>query len=105
MNCKAEGKMGSPNVYYKRALQCFSHALAYDSDFKLARKLEKETSEEILEEFILNKKKEIPEKEFYFLAGRAEEFVFNEADQDGCEGMNASCGGLSIFEDFIGIET
>jgi hypothetical protein len=95
--------MGCPNTYYKRALQCFSHALAYDSDLKLAKDLEKETSEEILEEFILNKKNEIPEKEFYFLAGRIDEFVFNEADQDGCDAMNASCGGLNMFEDFIGI--
>jgi hypothetical protein len=97
--------MGCPDIYYKRALQCFSYALAYDIDFKLARKLEKETSEEILEEFILNKKNEIPEKEFYFLAGRTEEFVFNESDQDGCDAMNASIAGLGIFEDFIGIET
>jgi hypothetical protein len=37
--------MGNPNIYYKRALQCFSHALAYDNDVNLAKKLEKETSE------------------------------------------------------------
>jgi hypothetical protein len=97
--------MGCPDAYYKRALQCFSHALTYDSDSRLAKDLEKETSEEILEEFILNKKNKIPQKEFYLLAGRVEVAVFNEAYQEGCDAFNASIGGMNMFEDFIGIET
>ena len=44
--------MGCPSIYYKRALQCFAHALVYMEDSKLAKELSEEKSEEKLETFI-----------------------------------------------------
>ena len=34
--------MGCPSNYYKRALQCFAHALVYMDDKKLAKELYEE---------------------------------------------------------------
>ena len=79
--------MGCPSIYYKRALQCFAHALVYMEDSKLAKELSEEKSEEKLEAFILNKKKICDEKQFYYDAGRTVEYVLNEADEDGCDGF------------------
>ena len=92
--------MGCPSIYYKRALQCFAHALVYMEDKDLA----KELSEEKLETFILNKKKICNEKQFYYDAGRTVEYVLNEADYEGCDAFNACIGGLNMFDSFIGLE-
>lgn len=96
--------MGCPSRYYTRALQCFSHALAFNENKKLAKELSEEKSDERLEKYILDKKETISEKEFYYNAGRATEFVLNEADEEGCDAFNAACGGLNMFDIFIGIE-
>ena len=96
--------MGCPQIYYKRALQCFAHALVYMKDEKQAKKLLDEKSEKKLEEFILDKKKTCNEKQFYYDAGRTVECVLNEADEDGCDAFNACIGGLNMFDSFIGLE-
>lgn len=96
--------MGCPQIYYKRALQCFAHALIYMEDEKQAKKLLDEKSEEKLEEFILDKKKICNEKQFYYDAGRTSEHVLNEADEEGIDAFNACIGGLNMFDDFIGLE-
>ena len=96
--------MGCPSIYYKRALQCFAHALVYIEDSKLAKELLEEKSEEKLETFILDKKKIYNEKQFYYDAGRTSEYVLNEADDDGCDAFNACIGGLNMFDSFIGLE-
>ena len=96
--------MGCPDIYYKRALQCFAHALVHMEDNKLAKELLNEKSEEKLEEFILDKKKTYDEKQYYYNAGRATEFVLNEADGEGCDAFNACIGGLYQFEYFIGLK-
>ena len=96
--------MGCPAIYYKRALQCFAHALVYMEDNKLAKELLNEKSEEKLETFILDKKKNLNEKQFYYDAGRTVEYVLNEADEDGCDAFNACIGGLNMFDGFIGLE-
>ena len=96
--------MGCPLIYYKRALQCFAHALVYMEDNKLAKELLNEKSEEKLETFIFKKKKNIGEKQFYYDAGRTVEHVLNEADKEGCDAFNACIGGLNMFDDFIGLE-
>ena len=96
--------MGCPSIYYKRALQCFAHALVYMEDSKLAKELSEEKSEEKLEAFILDKKKTYGEKQFYYDAGRIAECVLNEADKEGCDALNACIGGLYDFECFIGLE-
>lgn len=96
--------MGCPSNYYKRALQCFAHALVYMEDSKLAKELFKENSEDKLEKFILEKKKTYNEKQFYYDAGRTSEYVLNEADEEGCDAFNACICGLNMFDRFIGLE-
>lgn len=96
--------MGCQSIYYKRALQCFAHALVYMEDSKLAKELSEEKSEEKLEEFILDKKKICNEKQFYYDAGRTSEHVLNEADEEGIDAFNACIGGLNMFDSFIGLE-
>ena len=95
--------MGCPSNYYKRALQCFAHALVYMEDSKLAKELIEEKSEEKLKTFILDKKKICNEKQFYYDAGRTSEYVLNEADDD-CDAFNACIGGLNMFDSFIGLK-
>jgi len=96
--------MGCPSIYYTKALQYLSHTLAYDVNKKMAKELSKEKSDERLEKYLLERKKNISEKEFYYNAGRTTEFVLNEANEYGCDSFNAACGGLNMFEDFIGLE-
>lgn len=96
--------MGCPSIYYKSALQCFAYTLVYMEDKKLAKELSEEESEEKLEAFILDKKKICNEKQFYYDAGRTVEHVLNEADEDGCDALNACVGGLNMFNSFIGLK-
>ena len=96
--------MGCPSIYYKRALQCFAHALVYMEDSKLAKELLEEQSEERLESFILDKKKICNKRQFYYDAGRTAEYVLNKADEYGCDAFNACIGGLNMFDSFIGLE-
>lgn len=96
--------MGCPDKYYKRALQCFAHALVYMEDKKQAKKLLDEKSEEKLETFILDKKKTYNEKQFYYDAGRTAGFVLNEANEEGNDAFNACIGGLNMFDDYIGLK-
>ena len=96
--------MGCPDIYYKRALQNFAHCLAAeDNNWLLARQLSEEDCNVILENFILEKKDEMDEKLFFYDAGRACQVVLNEAEEEGCDAVNASCGGIVEFEYFIGI--
>ena len=97
--------MGRPAIYYTRALQSLAHCLAYNNDDrKLAKELSNETSEKRLEEFIIQQKEQMEEKQFYYYAGRASQYVFEEAEREGVDSMNASCGGIFAFECFLGIE-
>lgn len=96
--------MGCPDRYYKKALQHFAHELAFDESVKLAKELREEKSSEKLEEYILNKRAVTPDKDFYYMAGRASQCVFDEAYDEGTDALNASCGGIGEFESFIGIE-
>lgn len=96
--------MGCTDVYYNSVLRYFAHALAFDDSVKLAKELLEEKSSKKLETYILGKKETMTEKDFYFLAGRASQLVFDEADEMGCEAVNASCGGVNSFEYFIGLK-
>ena len=96
--------MGCPHIYYIRALQCLAHALAYNDNPKLAKEFNEELSEEKLENFIISRRDEILEKEFYYAAGGAAQCVIEEAYEEGCDPLNASIGGIAEFEDFIGLE-
>ena len=96
--------MGCPGIYYTAALQNFAHCLAAeDNKWILAKKLHEEESNAVLESFILEKKNEMEEKLFIYNAGRACQCTFDEAYEDGCDAMNASCGGIIQFEYFIGL--
>jgi CRISPR/Cas system endoribonuclease Cas6 (RAMP superfamily) len=96
--------MGSITHYYTKALQRFAYSLMYSEDKELATELQTETSDKILEYFILMKKKTMPEKGFYFLAGSVDAAIFNEATAEGGDASNASCGGLNMFREFIEID-
>ena len=95
--------MGVPEWHYKRALQNLAHALAYKENSKKAKQLNEETSEEVLKQFIFEKKEEISEKEFYYLAGRATQCTINEAYDEGIDAFNSAAGGIWLFEELIGI--
>ena len=96
--------MGCPHIYYIRALQLMARAIAYETDRKLAREFDEELSEERLTAYLTAKKAEMSEKDFYYVAGRATQATIEEAYQEGCDPLNASIGGLNMFEDFIGLE-
>ena len=96
--------MGVPEWHYKRALQNLAHALVYSESPKKAKQLYEETSEEVLKQFIFEKKAEISEKEFYYMAGRATQCTLDEAYDEGTDAFNAAAGGIWMFEEFIGIE-
>ena len=95
--------MGCPEIYYKRSLQTLSYNLAYDGNIKLAKELLEEESDEKLKKFILNKKKEMDDKYFYYAAGQAVMSVLEEAYDECTDSLNASIGGITSFEYFIGI--
>lgn len=96
--------MGSPSIYYKRAIQDFAYCLASEEDdFKLAKELYIENSVERLEKYISEKKISFDEKLFFYNAGLASQHIIYEADKEGCDAVNAACGGIVEFEDFIGL--
>lgn len=96
--------MGVPKRHYIRALQNLAHALAYNESVKKAKQLNEESSEEVLTDFIFEKKAEISEKEFYYMAGRATQCTIDEAYDEGTDALNAAAGGIGMFEELIGIE-
>ena len=96
--------MGVPRWHYIRALQNFAHGLAHNESPKKAKQLNEETSEEVLKQFIFEKKAEISEKEFYYIAGRATQCTIDEADEMGIDSLNAAAGGVGMFEELIEIE-
>ena len=96
--------MGCPHIYYIRALQMLAHALAYDTSVKLARELSEEQDIEKLKEYILSRKAELPIQNFYYAAGGAAQCTITEAYEEGCDPLNASVGGIDMFENFIGLE-
>lgn len=96
--------MGVPEWHYKRALQNLAHALAYNESAKKAKQFYEEESEEVLKQFIFEKKAEISEKEFYYMAGRATQCTIDEAYDEGTDAFNAAAGGIWLFEELIGIE-
>lgn len=96
--------MGIPRIHYIRALQNLAHGLAYNESIKKAKQLNEELSEEVLTNFIFEKKKELSEKDFYYLAGRATQCTIEEAYDIGIDALNAAAGGIGMFEELIGIK-
>jgi len=97
--------MGCPEIYYKQAIRNFAHALAYNMNGKdFATKLYEEKSDEIIENFIKEKKETCDEKQFYYDAGRASQLVQDMAENEGIDAFNACIGGLISFDQLIGLE-
>ena len=59
--------MGCPDIYYKRALQCFAYTLVSLEDKNLANELLEEKSEEKLESFISHKRNFIMKNNFILM--------------------------------------
>lgn len=96
--------MGVPQLFYRRALQLFAWRFAAkDGDFLLAKKMSTEESEEILENYILQKKGKIKESLFFYAAGITRQNILQEAYAGTGDGLNACFGGLIEFEHFIGL--
>lgn len=97
--------MGNPMWSYLEVLQNLSYILTVQKDQKLAVKLYEEKSYEKLEEYINEKRKEFSDNEWFYYAGMAFERTFNRIyEEDGCDAFNAAIGGLTMFEEFIGLE-
>lgn len=91
--------LGSPEIYYKRTLQVFAYNLNYATNKERAEYLYEDESVTVLEEEIMRWKNILSVKEYHYQAGRTTEYVLNEADKnDGCDGFNACCGGIFMFE-------
>lgn len=96
------GFVGCSTIYYKKALHRFAYYLNCNTDIKLAKQLSEESDIDKLEKHIKEKKESIFTGQFFYNAGMACMDVLKYANEnDGCDGLNACIGGLSMFEDFI----
>ena len=94
--------MGNSRIYYKKCLQYFAYALASMENRKSAEKFLNETSDEKLEQFILEKKSLMDIRQYYFEAGRATQYMIEEVDRDDTiDGFNAAAAGVSEFMQFL----
>ena len=92
--------MGSPNMWYK---DCLEYFVFYSSNEKDHKNIEKMSITE-LEAYVLEKRTQISEKDFYYLAGMSAHVVADESCKCGCDAMNAAACGISDFESFIDID-
>ena len=93
--------MGNPSLYYRKALQQFTHNLLIDSDVEMARKMKDEKSVDILEFEIKNIKDHINKYEFIFEAGFVAGNLLCSVSNNIYDDINACLGGVNEFEDFI----
>lgn len=96
--------MGNPMWSYLEALQNFAYILIVQDNKKLAMELYEERSYQKLEEYIEAKRNVFSEKEWFYYAGMASERTLNRIyKEDGNDAFNAACGGLRMFDEFIGL--
>lgn len=93
--------MGNPYAWYKSSLEYLAHLL---TDNSRNIKIFENMSQEELERYIGEHRRQISDKCFYYRAGIAAAYMIDDADKCGCDALNASAGGLAQFEEFIGIE-
>ena len=93
--------MGNPSLYYRKALQQFTHNLLIDSDVEMARKMKDEKSVDILEFEIKDIKERIDKYDFIFEAGFVAGNLLCSVSNNGYDDINACLGGVNDFEDFI----
>ena len=96
--------MGNPNNYYLPMLQDIARVCAMEESMSKSTQWAKETSMEKLEEYILEKQKEMDTKLFFYLVGIAVANVFHEVDKMGNnDALNACVGAMAEMEYFLGI--
>lgn len=96
--------MGNPNNYYLPMLQDVARVCAMEESMSKSAQWAKETSMEKLEEYILEKQKEMDTKLFFYLVGIAVANVFHEVDKMGNnDALNACVGAMAEMEYFLGI--
>lgn len=88
--------MGCPDIWYKVYLEYFVQLLSNKKINDV-----KQMSKETLETYITEKRSQVDEKYFYYLAGVAAAKATNEAYETSCDDFNAAVGGCADFEDFI----
>lgn len=97
--------MGNPMWSYLEALQNLSYTITANSDRELAIKLYREKSHEKLEEYLKEKRKEIEDRKWFYYAGMvSQETSSRIEDEDDIDAFNVAFGGLTMFEEFIGIK-
>ena len=93
--------MGNPSLYYRKALQQFTHNLLIDLDVEMARKMKDEKSVDILEFEIKDIKERIDKYDFIFEAGFVAGNLLCSVSDNVYDDINACLGGVNDFEDFI----
>ena len=93
--------MGNPSLYYRKALQQFTHNLLIDSDVEMARKMKDEKSVDILEFEIKDIKERMDKYDFIFEAGFVAGNLLCSVSDNVYDDINACLGGVNDFEDFI----
>lgn len=90
---------------YLEALQNFSYILAMEQDNrKIAEELYNEKLISKLEGYLVEKRKQFKDNEWFYYAGMAFERTLNRIyKEDSCDAINAAIGGLATFENVIGI--
>lgn len=97
--------MGNPKIYFTNMLSALLFGIDADRDEMGAIRWVAETDTKLMMEEVNKRRGAIPEKKFYFEAGRAAETIISEvANGSACDPMNACAAGFSEFEDFIGME-
>lgn len=93
--------MGNPSLYYRKALQQFTHNLLIESDVEMARKMKDEKSVDILEFEIKDIKERMDKYDFIFEAGFVAGNLLCSVSDNVYDDINACLGGVNDFEDFI----
>lgn len=88
--------MGNPTRYYVRALQYFCRAMHFNKEHSRSDRFFEIEDSDILEKEI-DKFVAGDRDESIFTAGRTYEVVLQEAEEEGCDAMNAAAGGLYEF--------
>lgn len=94
--------MGCPDIYYREALQRFTHHLLIGVDVNKADQMANEKSIEKLEYEIKEQRKNADDVDFVFDAGIVAGALLVCADRDGGrDGFNACWSSISEFEEFV----
>ena len=99
--------MGSPTMWYKEALENFAYLLlmketnSISQNRSISESVDQMSIEE-LETTIQNNAQNFNNKMYFYHAGIAAAQMIEKAGK-GCDSLNAAAGGLSEFEDLIGL--